>query len=70
MCSLYGYEARSFLQAHSGKLSHVADVVLSHHGLKQKEQLTLQIISILVQPAPEHFRPQLRRLAALGKLLS
>ena len=46
----------------------MADIVLSHHGLKHKIQLSLQIISFIVRPAPEHFRPLLRRLAALGEI--
>ena len=45
----------------------MADIVLSHKGIKHKIKLACQIISEVVLPAPEHFRPLLRRLAALGE---
>lgn len=54
-------------QVYSTNLGQVVDIVVSHQGLVTKTQLISQLMSTLVLPAPEHYRPLLRRLAALGK---
>ena len=43
------------------------DIVVSHHAAPLKAQLVGQILSALVLPAPESYRPLLRRLASLGE---
>ncbi|KAL4525084.1 hypothetical protein Ndes2526A_g07171 [Nannochloris sp. 'desiccata'] len=57
----------SLRQAHSSALENVVDVVLSHNGLVLKSQLILRIMGALVLPAPDVYRPLLRRLAALAE---
>jgi acetyl-CoA carboxylase/biotin carboxylase 1 len=57
----------SLRQAHSSALQNVVDVVLSHNGLVLKSQLILRVMGALVLPAPDVYRPLLRRLAALAE---
>lgn len=57
-------------QVYSTNLGQVVDIVVSHQGLAIKTQLVSQLMSTLVLPAPEHYRPLLRRLAALGGALA
>jgi hypothetical protein len=45
----------------------VLDFVVSHQGAPLKCALLQRLMSALVLPAPEHYRAQLRRLAALGE---
>lgn len=54
------------VQVYSTNLGAVVDIVVSHQGVATKTQLVSQLMSTLVLPAPEHYRPLLRRLAALG----
>lgn len=54
------------MQVYSTNLGAVVDIVVSHQGVETKTQLVSQLMSTLVLPAPEHYRPLLRRLAALG----
>lgn len=54
---------------YSTNLGQVVDIVVSHQGVATKSQLVSQLMSTLVLPAPEHYRPLLRRLAALGGAL-
>lgn len=56
-----------WLQEYSDNLGRVVDIVVSHQGLPTKLALVTQLMSSLVLPAPEHFRPLLRRFAALGE---
>ena len=56
------------VQQHSKNLGAVVDIVVSHHAAPLKAQLVGQILSALVLPAPESYRPLLRRLACLGML--
>ena len=51
---------------HSGQLQQVMDIVMSHQGVALKSALLQRVLSALVLPAPERYRPQLRRLAALS----
>ncbi|EIE18073.1 hypothetical protein COCSUDRAFT_26470 [Coccomyxa subellipsoidea C-169] len=53
-------------QVYSTNLGQVVDIVVSHQGVATKTQMVSQLMSSLVLPAPEHYRPLLRRLAALG----
>ena len=53
-------------QVYSSSLGQVVDIVVSHQGLPFKVALVSQLMSALVLPAPEHYRPLLRRFAALG----
>ena len=55
------------MQVYSTNLAQVVDIVVSHQGVDIKTQLIGQLMSALVLPAPEHYRPLLRRLAALSK---
>ena len=55
------------LQVYSANLGQVVDIVVSHQGVEIKTQLIGQLMSALVLPAPEHYRPLLRRLAALSE---
>ena len=55
------------LQEYSTNLGQVVDIVVSHQGLPFKCALVSQLMSALVLPAPEHYRPLLRRFAALGR---
>ena len=55
------------MQVYSSSLGQVVDIVVSHQGLPFKVQLVSQLMSALVLPAPEHYRPLLRRFAALGE---
>ena len=57
------------LQVYSTNLAQVVDIVVSHQGIDIKTQLIGQLMSALVLPAPEHYRPLLRRLAALSTSL-
>jgi hypothetical protein len=52
---------------YSTNLAQVVDIVVSHQGVDIKTQLIGQLMSALVLPAPEHYRPLLRRLAALSE---
>ena len=52
---------------YSTNLAQVVDIVVSHQGVEIKTQLIGQLMSALVLPAPEHYRPLLRRLAALSE---
>ncbi|CAK0731625.1 hypothetical protein CVIRNUC_000020 [Coccomyxa viridis] len=56
----------SLRQVYSANLGQVVDIVVSHQGVEIKTQLIGQLMSALVLPAPEHYRPLLRRLAALS----
>ena len=58
------------LQEYSTNLGQVVDIVVSHQGLPLKVSLVAQLMSALVLPAPEHYRPLLRRFAALGEFQS
>ena len=51
---------------YASNLGQVVDIVVSHQGVATKSALIGQLMSALVLPAPEHYRPLLRRLAALG----
>ena len=42
------------------------DIVLAHQAAGLKSELVQQLMSALVLPAPQHYRPQLRRLAGLS----
>ena len=55
------------MQVYSTNLAQVVDIVVSHQGVEIKTQLIGQLMSALVLPAPEHYRPLLRRLAALSE---
>lgn len=57
----------SLRQVHSSSLQSVVDLVLAHNGLGLKSQLMLRLMGSLVLPAPDMYRPQLRRLAALAE---
>lgn len=48
-------------------LQSVVDLVLSHNGLRLKSALMVRLMAALVLPAPDPYRPLLRRLAALGE---
>jgi acetyl-CoA carboxylase/biotin carboxylase 1 len=54
-------------QKHASSLQSVVDIVLSHNGLALKSDLVLRVMGALVLPAPDLYRPQLRRLAALAE---
>ena len=45
----------------------MVDIVLSHNGVALKSDLLLRLMNALVLPAPDLYRPQLRRLAALSE---
>ena len=55
------------LQVYSTNLAQVVGIVVSHQGVEIKTQLIGQLMSALVLPAPELYRPLLRRLAALSE---
>lgn len=55
------------LQEYSKNLGQVVNIVVSHQSLPTKVALVSQLMSALVLPAPEHYRPLLRRFAALGE---
>lgn len=55
-----------YLQVHSNNLQAVLDIVLAHQSLALKNELVQHLMSALVLPAPNHYRPQLRRLAGLS----
>ena len=55
------------VQLHSKTLGKVVDIVVSHQGLPRKMSLVAHLLNVLVLPAPEHYRPLLRRMAVLGK---
>lgn len=48
-------------------LQSVVDLVISHNGLRLKSALVVRLMAALVLPAPDLYRPLLRRLAALGE---
>lgn len=52
-------------RSHADSLQRVVDIVLSHNGLAMKSELVLRIMGSLVLPAPDKYRKQLRRFAAL-----
>lgn len=59
------------MQTHSKELQQVLDIVVSHQALQLKCGLVVRLLYALVTPRPEHYRPLLRRLAALvGKQLT
>ena len=45
------------MQVYSANLGQVVDIVVSHQGVEIKTQLIGQLMSALVLPAPEHYRP-------------
>ena len=51
---------------YSTNLGQVVDIVVSHQAVVLKAALVARLMAALVLPAPEHYRPLLRRLAALG----
>lgn len=53
------------MQTHSKELQQVLDIVVSHQALQLKCSLVVRLLYALVTPRPEHYRPLLRRLAAL-----
>ena len=57
------------VQEFSKSLGQVVDIVVSHQGLPLKMLLVSRLMATLVLPAPEHYRPLLRRFAALGSYL-
>lgn len=57
------------MQEFSKSLGQVVDIVVSHQGLPLKMLLVSRLMATLVLPAPEHYRPLLRRFAALGSYL-
>ena len=56
----------SLRRVHAKNLGAVVDIVVSHMGLPLKIRLASQLMAALVLPAPERYRPILRRFAALG----
>lgn len=56
----------SCTQVYSTNLGQVVDIVVSHQAVALKAALVARLMAALVLPAPEHYRPLLRRLAALG----
>ena len=54
-------------QANTASLQSVVDLVLAHNGMTLKSELVLRLMGALVLPAPDLYRPQLRRLAALSE---
>ena len=56
-------------QVYSTNLGQVVDIVVSHQAVALKAALVARLMAALVLPAPEHYRPLLRRLAALGAAL-
>ena len=54
-------------QAHASSLQSVVDLVVAHNGLAVKSQLVLRLLDALVLPAPDLYRPVLRRLASLSE---
>lgn len=57
-------------QVYSTNLGQVVDIVVSHQAVALKAALVARLMAALVLPAPEHYRPLLRRLAALGAVSS
>ena len=53
------------LQVFSSSLQQVVDIVVSHQALREKCQLVSLLLDAIVRPAPELFRPQLRRMTFL-----
>jgi len=53
-------------QQHKKELSKVVDIVLSHQGVKRKNQLILRLMGALVYPNPAAYRAQLIRFAELN----
>jgi len=51
---------------YANNLGAVVDIVVSHMGLPRKVRLATALMAALVLPSPEHYRPLLRRVAALG----
>jgi acetyl-CoA carboxylase/biotin carboxylase 1 len=60
---------RAAAQVYSTNLGQVVDIVVSHQAVPLKAALVARLMAALVLPAPEHYRPLLRRLAALGAAL-
>ena len=57
------------LQVFSSSLQQVVDIVVSHQALREKCKLVSLLLDAIVRPAPELFRPQLRRMTfLLGEL--
>ena len=61
-----GPKAVMISQEHSTNLGKVVDIVVSHQGSAIKVALVSQLMSALVLPSPEQYRPLLRRFATLG----
>ena len=59
-------DGASCTQVYSTNLGQVVDIVVSHQAVALKAALVARLMAALVLPAPEHYRPLLRRLAALG----
>ena len=53
-------------QEYSKNLGQVVAFVVSHQALPLKVALITQLMNALVLPSPSHYRPLLRRCAALG----
>ncbi|XP_024374276.1 acetyl-CoA carboxylase 1 [Physcomitrium patens] len=53
-------------QQHKKDLARVVDIVLSHQGVKRKNQLILKLMGALVYPNPAAYRDQLIRFADLN----
>lgn len=51
---------------YAGNLGAVVDIVVAHQGLPTKVRLAALLMGALVLPAPQAYRPLLRRMAALG----
>lgn len=55
----------SMRQVFSSSLQQVVDIVVSHQALREKCKLVSLLLDAIVRPAPELFRPQLRRMTFL-----
>ena len=53
-------------QQHKKDLAKVVDIVLSHQGVKRKNELILRLMGALVYPNPAAYREQLIRFAELN----
>jgi len=56
----------SLCGVYAGNLGAVVDIVVAHQGLPTKVRLAALLMGALVLPAPQAYRPLLRRMAALG----
>lgn len=57
----------SLRQTHASSLERVVSIVLAHNGLPLKSDLIVKLMNVLVLPAPDKYRRQLRRLAQLAE---